>query len=131
MTRQELNAYIKLKSRLVQCEEMHESLMDAASTTTTTLTGMPRKPGYGDKIGNYAPSLADLSERIRFLKEEIGRQTKDILTFIKTVDDERVRVFIRLYYLEGLSWPDIGDAVGDVSGGEKSRKICDAYFRGR
>lgn len=73
MTLQELSQYYKLRERLKRDEEILESLRAAACPGAQNLSGMPHAPGVRDKVGDLAVEIADMTERIRYLKEEIGR----------------------------------------------------------
>ena len=52
MTLEELNALFDLRAELEELTEIRRSLMDAATKTTTKLTGMPHGSGVTDKITN-------------------------------------------------------------------------------
>ena len=73
MTLQELSQYYKLRERLNRDEEILDSLRAAACPGAQNLSGMPHAPGVRDKVGDLAVEIADMTERIRYLKEEIDR----------------------------------------------------------
>ena len=64
MTLEELNALFDLRAELEELTEIRRSLMDAATKTTTKLTGMPHGSGVTDKIGGLASEIADFDRQI-------------------------------------------------------------------
>ena len=105
MTLQELSQYYKLRERLKRDEEILESLRAAACPGAQNLSGMPHAPGVRDKVGDLAAEIADMTERIRYLKEEIGRAEAAVTEFVESIENDQTRMIFRLRF---PSVPDLG-----------------------
>lgn len=130
MTLQELSQQIKLRERLERNKEILESLEAAACPGAQVLTDMPRTPGVKDKVGDLAAEIADMKERIRFLEEEIAEKEAEVVEFIGTIEDERLRIIFRLRFVRCLTWQQTADIMGIEAGEESVRKMCSRYLSG-
>ena len=64
MTIEELNVLFDLRAELEWLNTAKAQLMDAATSTTAKLTGMPHGSGVTDKVGGLATEIADLDSQI-------------------------------------------------------------------
>ena len=64
MTIEELNVLFYLRAELEWLNTAKAQLMDAATSTTAKLTGMPHGSGVTDKVGGLAAEIADLDSQI-------------------------------------------------------------------
>ena len=64
MTIEELNVLFDLRAELEWLNTAKAQLMDAATSTTAKLTGMPHGSGVTDKVGGFAAEIADLDSQI-------------------------------------------------------------------
>ena len=102
MTLQELSQYYKLRERLNRDEEILDSLRAAACPGAQNLSGMPHAPGVRDKVGDLAVEIADMTERIRYLKEEINRAEAAVTEFVESIENDQTRMIFRLRFLRCL-----------------------------
>lgn len=123
MTLEELNEHFLLRTRLNNENQTLRSLRDAAYPKTN-LDGMPRSPGFNDRVGNLAVEIADLSERVRFLEEEVNRQEKNVLAFITIIDDGNMRTILRLRFLRCLTWREVAAVIGGRNTEEGVKTAC-------
>ena len=128
MTLQELSQLIKMRERLDKGREVLESLQTAACPGAQVLSGMPHMPGVKDKVGDLAVEIADMKERIRYLETEITTKEAEIVEFIKTIEDEQLRVLFRLRFVRCLTWQQAADIMGIESGEERARKMASRYL---
>lgn len=112
MTLEELDSVFKLKNRLQNALELEQTLRDAAYPGGQRLDGMPHGTGVKDKVGDLAVELADLATSIEALEREIKRKERRIEKWIKTIEDETVRMIFRLRFLRGLPWKEVARYVG-------------------
>lgn len=94
ITLQELSQYFKLRERLSRDEEMLESLEAAACPGIQVLNGMPHTKEFKDKVGDLAVEIADMKERIRFLKKELAREEGLVTEFISTIKNDQIRMIL-------------------------------------
>lgn len=64
MTIEELNVLFDLRAELEWLNTAKAQLMDAATSTTAKLNGMPHGSGVTDKVGGLATEIADLDSQI-------------------------------------------------------------------
>ena len=89
MTLGDLTKCKNLQKRLARNLDTLESLRSASKQKAQVLTGMPHASGISDPVGDFVVEMADLEERIRFLREEIRKTKQDMESFAQTVDDNR------------------------------------------
>lgn len=123
MTLQELNEHFHLRSRLNSESQTLRSLYDTAYPKTN-LDGMPRSPGFKDRVGDLAVEIADLTERVRFMQEEVGQQEKTIVAFIDTINDGNMRTILRLRFLRCLTWGEVAAVIGGRNTEEGVKTSC-------
>lgn len=128
MTLQELNRLFELRERLAKAQEMIDALRAAACPGAQVLTGMPHAQGVKDKVGDLAPEIADLDERISFLESEIERIKAPILEWIKTIDNDQTRLIFRLRFMRGLSWKEVAAVIGGRNSEDSVRMACYRYL---
>ena len=120
----ELSRYAALLERLARAEDLLVSLQEAAYPKHTLTDGLPRASGTKDRVGTLAAEIADLTERIRYLRSEIEMEEQRITDYIDTVDDERLRVIVRLKFLRNLTWMQTAETMGDSYTEESVKAIA-------
>lgn len=128
MTLQELSQYFKLRERLARDEEMLESLRAAACPGAQVLTGMPHASGVKDKVGDLAVEIADMEERIRFLKAEIKREENKVTAFIASIENDQTRLIFRLRFVRCLTWGEVAAVIGGRNTEEGVKSTCYRYL---
>ena len=129
MTLEDLNQHLELREALEKAREMLASLRLAAQPGAAKLTGMPHTPGVKDKVGDLAIEIADLSARIDYMSAELSAQEPPIEAFIATVDDDQLRIILRLRFLRGLSWKEVSQVLGRYTSENSVRSTCYRYFQ--
>ena len=79
MTLEDLNQHLGQIEELEKSQELLISLRNAAHPGAAVMTGMPHAPGVKDKVGDLATEIADLTEMIRHLEQQIAVQEPRIL----------------------------------------------------
>lgn len=128
MTLQELSQYFKLRERLERDEEILESFRAAACPGAQVLTGMPHAPGIRDKVGDLAVEIADMEERIRFLREEIAQEESAVAEFISAIENDQTRMVFRLRFLRCLTWGEVAAVIGGRNTEAGVRMVCYRYL---
>lgn len=112
MTLEDLNRGLQLEKQITEQEEILASLRAKAYPGAQQLDGMPHSGGISDRTGYYAIAIADLEADIKKLRGEQEQALKEIDTFIRTVEDKRIRCIMRLRFLCFLYWKEVADAMG-------------------
>lgn len=112
MTIEELNVLFDLRAELEWLNTAKAQLMDAATSTTAKLTGMPHGSGVTDKIGGLASEIADFDRQIERVNTEIAEKEAVVSAWIDTIPKAKVQLVFRLRFLRGLQWKEIAGVVG-------------------
>lgn len=124
LTLQELSQHYKLRERLAQDEEILQSLRDAAGLGAQVLTGMPHAPGVHDKVGDLAIEIADMEERVRFLRAEVNDEARTIELWIEGIQSDQLRTIFRLRFLRCLTWGQVADVIGGGNSESSVKMMC-------
>lgn len=128
MTLQRLNEHFELRIRLAKAQEMLESLRAAACPGVAVLTGMPHAPGVKDKVGDLAAEIADMDARIEYLEAEIKQDEREILEYIRAIDDDQLRLIFRLRFIRCLTWGEVASVIGGRNTEDAVKSACYRYL---
>ena len=130
MTLNELNGFLELVEKRNKAEELVAELRERAySVGSQNLTGMPHTPGVRDKVGDFAAEISDFDARISYLNSKIGKEEERINAFISTIEDDQVRLCIRLRFCRGMSWGEVATVLGHYSTEDSVKSRCYRYLR--
>ena len=129
MTLHELNEHYRLRRDLARAMQLRDSLREAVVPGAQALTGMPRAPGYRDKLGDLTAEIVDVSRDIDRLKMQISAQEKAISAFVQGIDDPFVRTVFTLRFLRMMTWDDVADTVGGGNTRASVSSICYRYLK--
>ena len=99
-----------------------------ATKITTTITGMPRGSGTGDKVADGAIELAEVDEAYREVFTELRKMRAELEQLLPSLDNPDDIGVIRLRYIYGRKLQDIPGEVClseramyyHLSGGERN-----------
>lgn len=120
----ELNWHFALRERLSRAKEMLASLRAAACPGTQVLTGMPHSPGISDKVGDLAVEIADLESKIVELEEQCTQKRSEITAFTESIEDDHIRMIIRLRFVYALTWKEVATVVGGKNSENSVKSAC-------
>ena len=112
MDLEEISRYAIQMAKLVRAEELLESLQEASRPGSAVINGMPSAAVVKDKVGNLIIVIADLTERIAYLKRDIQREKRKLDKFIDNINDLPIRMAFRLKYVRDLTWAQTADILG-------------------
>lgn len=78
-----------------------------ATKITTTITGMPRGSGTGDKVADGAIELAEVDEAYREVFAELGAMRVELDSLLPSLDNPDDIGVMRLRYIYGCKLQDI------------------------
>ena len=107
MTIEELNVLFDLRAELEWLNTAKAQLMDAATSTTAKLNGMPHGSGVTDKVGGLATEIADLDSQIEQITAKSDAEEAQLASWIAGIRDPRTRLVFRLRFFRTLSWKEI------------------------
>lgn len=82
-----------------------------ATKITTTITGMPRGSGTGNKIQDGAIELAEVEDAYREVISELMAMRTELEQLLPSLDNPDDIGIMRLRYIDGWRLQDIPDAV--------------------
>ena len=110
MTKSQLRRYRDLKKELKCLETLISKINEEIySPQSVELNGMPRgSPGTGNGIDGKIDKKAEL---LSLYNEKKARLAAELLKIEQAIDtlDPRERTVLRMYYIEGLRWENIGE----------------------
>lgn len=92
------------------------------------MSGMPHAPGVRDKVGDLAVEIADMTERIRYLKEEINRAEAAVTEFVENIENDQTRMIFRLRFLRCLTWGEVAAVIGGRNTEDGVKSACYRYL---
>ncbi|MDP4152614.1 MAG: hypothetical protein Q8865_04110 [Bacillota bacterium] len=124
MTKTELSQLYYLNREVEQQQNRLKELQTAANKCTTMITGMPR--GNGKDRDLLLAEIADLQNivELNLLKIQIERGRLE--RYINGINDSRLRLIMRLRYINGMKWYQIAMEIG---GGNTEDSIKKAVYR--
>ncbi len=113
MTVQELSQLGYLERLIRKQQARLEELREAADVKSPALSGMPKSPGAGDRIGEIVSEIVD---RETALEESIAKYTElrnRLTEFIDRIPNARIKLIMILRFIDRKSWLDVADEAGE------------------
>ena len=100
--------YLGIEARELQGElkELRNSGLYDSNKMSHTGT---RNKGNEDRVGKYTVKLMELEEAIENNIKKITEQRLSIENYINDIENTEIRLMLRLRYMRGLTWKEIGD----------------------
>lgn len=110
MTEKDLNSLYWLTIEIERIEERIHSLK-SDSLGASALDGLPHSGTVGRPTEALAIKYLQLVEELEDLCRQKVQKEHEIIEFIESVDDEEIKVIMRLRYIHCMCWADIASAV--------------------
>lgn len=129
MTKKELEQIYYLTREINMWQKELDNLVNKSKVSSPELTGLPEGKGTtGDRVGNTASRIADLSQKIRDKKAELELLRTNITEYIMSIDDSLIRQIIKLRCIDLKSWTRIAIEVGGYNTADSVRKCYERYI---
>lgn len=112
MTEKELNDYQFLAKKIVTLEDQLKTLKQNVKISSPKLTGLPHGSNISDLTGNWAIEIADMEERLQYLRSISKETLQDVIEFIDSIDDETTRLVFRFRVIQGCTWSNVAELLG-------------------
>ena len=129
MTLCRLSRHMNLCKRLERDTEILAEMNARAYPGAQKMTGMPHPAGISDKTGSLGTAIADMKSSIKDLRQEIEVEREALQAYIQSVDDERVRMVLRLRFVCCLEWRNVAYMMGPAYDAENVRKIVYRHLK--
>lgn len=104
----------RVKNRIAECEAAAEMIVAGSGGSSS---------GISDKVGNNAAKIIDLKIELENYLHKLEAEERAVINFISELKNSRLRLIIRLYFVERKTWQE----VADESGGTENS--CKQFFK--
>lgn len=123
MTLKELSQLYYLNREIERDQERLEKLRARASAPgAPNYDGMPKSPGFDNRIEHYIAEMVDLDAIIRAKITQCLHERARIERYIAEIPDSLTRQIFQLRFINGLTWVQIAFSVGGGNTEEGVRK---------
>ena len=127
MNKKELSKLRDLNREIKEIREDIERVKHEIQSITQTITDMPRGTSERNKTEELAIYLADYKNMLEIKTRHYWQEKERLEEFISSIDDCRIRLIIRLRYMNGLSLREISWELGSHDE-SYSRKTHDRFL---
>lgn len=110
MTIQELSRYHAIT---IEIEQITKNLKELENTVISSkeLNGMPKSSNIGSSVESLLLKKEKLENLLNEKKELLLDEHLKIENFLKTVQDDNIRIIIRSRFIDGKNWHDIAKSL--------------------
>lgn len=112
LTNKELSRLYYLKKEIEMQRKRLYELETIAESCTATITGMPHGKEISNKVGKYAPQIADLKSLLDSHLKKCLFELNRLTEYIQNIDDPLVRQIMTYRYIKGFNWQKTAFSVG-------------------
>ncbi|GHU94423.1 hypothetical protein FACS1894208_05470 [Clostridia bacterium] len=128
MTLKELSQLYYLNREIELDQRRLEELRAKATSTTQTITDMPRASGVTDKVSKYVAEIVDLSAIISAKQQQCLHERNRLERYIANIGDSLTRQIFTLRFINGLNWAQIECSIGGGNTYEGMKKRVYRYI---
>jgi hypothetical protein len=114
MKKHELSQLFYLKKETEHLKMRISELECAATSQTPRIMGMPRAPGFPNKVGKYASEIAELKSLLDINLKRCFRELIKLNSFIESIESSQMRLIMNLRYINGLTWQEVASRMGEA-----------------
>ena len=123
---------VERKDLLKRIQDYDNKIEELTNLGSAPITDMPRGNAVGNPTEKYVTKLLDLKEKrqsLMFKSIELESETEE---YINGVDDPEIRIIMRKYYIDGMSWNEIARVYYKRNcDGSTPRKKVNLYLKER
>lgn len=127
MTRKELSQLYYLNREITRNKEKRDRLRCRATSTTSSITGMPHAAGISDKTA-LAAEIAYLDGIIDAQITQTFYEYNRLVAYINGIDDSLTRQVMELRFINRLGWQQIAFSIGGGITASGARMISERYL---
>lgn len=129
MTVRELSQLYYLRREIELDKARLRALREGAEIGAAAMTGMPKKGGKSDLVGNAAAEIADLEALIEAKIVQCVYERRRLERYIAAIPDSITRQVFTLRFVEGRSWNQVARILGGGNTGDSCRKIVNRFLQ--
>lgn len=128
MTKKELKQLFYLRKEINMWEYEIYELRQESEIKGQDLSGLPSAAVRGGEVERRAIKILEKEEIYRELKEKAEILEKEILEYIRTINDSVIRQIINYRYIRFFGWYRIARCIGGNNTADGVRKIHDRFM---
>lgn len=129
MTVKELSQLYHLNRKIeLDKERLTELEAQALSLGGGGLDGMPRTPGYANKIERLVAEIVDTKGIIAAKQAECIFERNRLERYIADIPDALTQNIFALRFINGLTWYQVAESVGGNNTEDSVKKTCYRYL---
>lgn len=122
MTKKELSELYWLNREIEEEQRKLDELKAAATDCTAKITGLPHVSVAHDKIGDLSILIAEQKDLIELKVRQSVIEYNRLNRYITSVPDAQMRMILSLRYVNGLTWQQIAEKIGEKDESYPRRK---------
>ena len=131
MTLRDLKELAGLERLTEKERERLQTLRDSLDLKAQVISDMPRGGGARDRIGEGVPRLVDEARKLEENVREYERRISEAREYIEGINDPRMKLIVKMRFLDGASWQDVADYLGGRETEYSVKHACYRYVEGR
>lgn len=129
LTKKELSELYWLNREIEEEQRKLAELKVAATDCTAKITGLPHVSGTHDKIGDLSILIAEQKDLIELKVKQSIIEYNRLNRYIKDIPDAQMRMILSLRYVNGLTWQQVADSIGEGNTADAIRKKHDKFLK--
>lgn len=129
MSIEELKQYQHLQGEVRFWQKELEKTMRKSYVKSPQLTGLPGSHSLEDLTAQRAIEEEEILRTIQMMQRRAARMLREIVAYIKQVEDPLVRAIIYGRYIKGMTWNQLATSIGGRNTPDGLRKLHNRYFR--
>lgn len=129
MTKKELSELYWINKEIKEEQRKLDELEAAATNCTAKITGLPHVAGTHDKIGDLSILIAEQKDLIELKIRQSIIEYNRLNRYIKEIPDSQMRMILSLRYVNGLTWQQVADSIGEGNTADAIRKKHDKFLK--
>lgn len=126
----DLNGLYWLNKDIERRQERIKELEAEAERVTTFLSTLPKSKGFKDRLSQIVANIIDEKMIILLKTEELSIERRKIEYFLNDVKDPKMAYYMRLRFIDGMTWQQIANKCGNEATEDCARKSIERYLAG-
>ena len=123
MTVKELDQLAYLEKIIQYEQDRLDDLRASVGLHSPGLSDMPKAPGARDKLGDTVPKIVDQTQEIEENIRLYQKTREKLLDYINGVPFIRIKMIMKLRFIDHKSWQEVADYIDNGTGKETSDSV--------
>lgn len=124
MTLKELSQLYYLNREIEMDQRRLEEMRARATSTTPTISDMPRTIGVSDRVSKCVAEIVDLSAIISAKQQQCIHERNRLERYIIDIGDSLTRMIFTMRFVNGLGWEEVAANISDTMTSKYVSNLC-------